>query len=141
MRISKALADKFGLADPAEAAGRGDADFFPAQHARRAERDERRILETGEPLVGTIEKETWRDRGETWVSTTKAPLRQDSGEVIGTFGISHDITKIMQAEEKLASVAAKLALPRALPADPPAPVRLSKFTLSDMISCGADIRA
>ncbi len=140
LRISKALADKFGLEDPQDALGKCDADFFTAEHAQRAMSDERRVLETGQPLVGLIERETWPERQATWVSTTKAPLHDQRGQIVGTFGISHDITKIMQAEEKLAQVAAKLALPRALPAAHPSPVCVSRFSLSDMIQCGADLR-
>ena len=141
LRISKALAEKFDLADPNDAVDRTDAEFFTAEHAEQARRDEQRILETDTPLVGIVEKETWPDRPQTWVSTTKAPLHNRAGELVGTFGISHDITRIKQAEEKLASLAAQLALPRSTPQAEQQPVHLSKFTLSDMISCGAHIRA
>jgi PAS domain S-box-containing protein len=141
LRISKAHADRFGLSDPREALGKTDADFFTRPHADQAAEDERRILETGEPRVNFVEQETWPDREATWVSTTKAPLRDRHGHVLGTFGISHDVTEIIRAREKLASLAAKLALPRALPAAEPSTVRLAQFSLSAMISCGADIRA
>ena len=141
LRISKALADKFGLPDPKAAVGKSDADFFTAEHAQQALRDEQKIIESGQPLVGIVEKETWPNGQDTWVSTTKAALRSKQDQLIGTFGISHDITKIKQAEKKLAQLAAKLALPRQLPGPDPRPVRLSQFSLSDMISCGADIRA
>jgi two-component system, sensor histidine kinase and response regulator len=94
LRISKALADKFGIDDPEHAHGRRDADYFSAEHAELAQRDEERILETTEALIGLVEKETWPDGRETWVSTTKAPLRNEEGEIIGTFGISHDITRL-----------------------------------------------
>jgi PAS domain S-box-containing protein len=98
LRISTALTEKFGLADPAEAIGKSDADFFTEAHASQAELDEQAIMYTGEPLVGMVEKETWPDGTETWVSTTKAALRDNNGRLIGTFGASRDITPIKQAE-------------------------------------------
>jgi sigma-B regulation protein RsbU (phosphoserine phosphatase) len=60
------------------------------------------MLRTGEPLVGIEEMETWPDGSVTWVSTTKLPLRDDSGQIIGTFGISREITERKRAELALA---------------------------------------
>jgi len=59
-------------------------------------------MRSGKPLVGREEKETWPDGSVTWVSTTKQCLRDEKGEVIGTFGISRDITARKKAEEELA---------------------------------------
>ena len=47
------------------------------------------------------EKETWADRPDTWVSTIKMPMRDNEGNIIGTFGISTDITERKQMEEAL----------------------------------------
>jgi hypothetical protein len=64
--------------------------------------DEQAIIRTGQSLVGREEKETWPDGSVTWASTTKLPLRDPSGTVIGTFGLSRDITDRKNAEEALA---------------------------------------
>ncbi len=101
LRISRVQADKFGLGDPHEAIGKSDADIFTHEHAEQALRDERQIMATGQPIVGKIEKETWPDREDTWVSTTKVPLRDKSGRIIGTFGISRDITELKQVQDEL----------------------------------------
>ncbi|MGQ9631470.1 MAG: PAS domain-containing protein [bacterium] len=102
VRISRALAHWFGLSDPAQALGKTDFDFFTEEHARQAYEDEQRIIRTGRPLVGMEEKETWPDGRETWVSTTKVPLRDREGNIIGTFGISRNITEHKRMEEALA---------------------------------------
>ena len=60
------------------------------------------MLRTGVPLVGIEELETWPDGTSTWVSTTKMPLRDAAGKIIGTFGISRDITPRKRAEQVLA---------------------------------------
>jgi diguanylate cyclase (GGDEF)-like protein len=83
-------------------AGKTDFDVFSAEHARIAFADEQRIIATGQPVAAKVEQETFSDRPSTWVSTTKMPLRDESGQIIGTFGISRDITAQIQAEKALA---------------------------------------
>ena len=86
--VNRAMAALFGLEDPAGVLGKTDADLFAPEHAQAALRDEREILRTGQPLVNMEEKETWPDGHETWVSTSKLPLRDPNGNIIGTFGLS-----------------------------------------------------
>lgn len=110
VKISKAQAERFGLSDPAQAVGKTDSDFFAADHARPALEDERRVMITGRPLVDLEEMETWPDGRAAWVSTTKVPLRDKSGRVIGTFGISRDITERKRGEERLKETLQRLRL-------------------------------
>jgi PAS domain S-box-containing protein len=100
VRTNKAQAERFHLRDGSEAIGKTDQDFFSDEHARKAYEDELGIMRTGQPLVNIEEKETWPDRPDTWVVTTKMPLRDPNGKVLGTFGVSRDITKRKQLEEK-----------------------------------------
>src|SRR5215831_12568283 len=92
LRINRGLADRFGLADPAQAIGKTDFDFFTEEHASQAYLDEQEIIRSGRPLLAREEKERWPDGRVTWASTTKMPLRDRSGAIVGTFGISRDIT-------------------------------------------------
>jgi PAS domain S-box-containing protein len=101
IRINKSLAHSFGLDDPAQAEGKTDFDFFTREHAQQAFEDEQTIISTGQ-LLNTEEKETHPNRPDTWVSTIKLPLTDKNGNIIGTFGISRDVTKRKQAEEELA---------------------------------------
>jgi PAS domain S-box-containing protein len=105
---NRAMVALFGLEDPAHVLGKTDADLFAPEHAQAALRDEQEILRTGQPLVNMEEKETWPDGRETWVSTTKVPLRDPNGQIIGTFGLLRDITEKKRAEEKLALLAREL---------------------------------
>ena len=109
IRINRAMAAMFGLRDDQQAAGKTDFDFFTPEHAQRAFADEQEILRTGAPLIGREEKETWPDGTVTWVSTTKQALRNERGEIVGTFGMSRDITARKLAEEALAQKAEELA--------------------------------
>ncbi len=98
IRINKALSNTFGLSDPAEVCGKTDADFFTQEHAQSAFDDEQLIIRTGQPIIGMEEMETWPDGRVTWVSSTKMALHDAGGGIVGTFGISRDITEHKQAE-------------------------------------------
>ncbi|WP_231740844.1 response regulator [Thalassoglobus neptunius] len=101
IRMSSAQARKFGIASADDAIGLTDADIFTEEHARQALADEAKIMATGIPMVARIEKETWPEREDTWVSTTKMPLRDSTGEIVGTFGISRDITELKKTQDEL----------------------------------------
>ncbi|HEY0415538.1 MAG TPA: GGDEF domain-containing protein [Gaiellaceae bacterium] len=109
LRVSRSLAGWMGLDDPLDAIGRTDSDFFASAHAEKALSDEDVILRTGRALVAIEECEVWPDGRETWVSTTKAPLVDRDGRIIGIFGMSRDITARKAAEALVARQAAKLA--------------------------------
>jgi len=100
-RINKADVKLFGLSGPAQAVGKTDFDFFTTEHAQEAYNDEQQIIRTGQPVVGKEEMETWPDGHVTWASTTKMPLRDAKGNIIGTFGVSRDVTERKRAEGEL----------------------------------------
>ena len=101
IRVNRALARRFGLSDPAEAIGKTDLDYFAPAHAQAALETEREVMRTGQPAVGIEEMEAWPNRPATWVSSTKMPLRDAAGAIVGTFGISREITARKQAEQAL----------------------------------------
>ena len=108
IRINKECARKFRIKDPDVAIGKTDFDFFSKEHARQAYKDEQRIIETKKPIVNIEEKETWQGKEDRWVSTTKMPFYNKKGEIIGTFGISRDITEKKKAEEEIKESRSKI---------------------------------
>jgi len=93
-----------------ELTGKTDFDVFSNQHAAAAFADEQRIIRTGEPITGQLERETYSGRDDdAWVSTTKMPLLDSQGQIIGTFGISRDVTAQIRAEHTLAQQALELS--------------------------------
>jgi sigma-B regulation protein RsbU (phosphoserine phosphatase) len=108
LRVSDAMVKWFGACSAGDVIGKTDFDFFSREHALAAFEDEQRIVETGQALPGYEEKETWPDGHETWVSTTKLPLRDPTGRIIGTFGLSRDISDRRRAEAQLAHYAEEL---------------------------------
>ena len=114
IRISHFQAKKFGLKDPREAIGKTDFDFFDAKHAGEAYYAEQAIMRTGQPIIDQEEMETWEDGRETWCSTTKLPLLDEKGKLVGTFGISRDITARKQAERSEGEMLVQLQLAQKL---------------------------
>jgi C4-dicarboxylate-specific signal transduction histidine kinase len=56
-------------------------------------------------MIGKVERETWIDgRPDTWALTTKMPLRNRAGEIVGTFGITKNISDLKEAERQIAEV-------------------------------------
>jgi PAS domain S-box-containing protein len=100
IRTNLAQSKNFQLDDPSQIIGKTDYDFFSEEHASNAFHDEQTIIKQG-ITISKEEKETWPDRPCSWVSTTKAPLRDHLGSIIGTFGISRDITQKKLIEEQL----------------------------------------
>src|SRR2546423_6440202 len=85
---------------PEDVIGKTDFDFFIEAHARAAYEDEQRIIRTGEPIIDKEEKEIYPDGAITWLSTTKVPIFDETGQVTGIVGISRDTTERKRAEEE-----------------------------------------
>jgi PAS domain S-box-containing protein len=97
IRVSKYLASHFS-GDVEELIGKSDFDFQDKSRAQQAYDDEKNIMATRKPKIDYIEKEIMTDGSEHWVSTTKMPLINSKGEVVGTFGISRDVTRLKKLE-------------------------------------------
>ncbi len=90
-----------GTTDANKVIGKADSDFFAHEHAQAALADEKRIIQTGKPILDLQEKETYPDGHITWAQTSKMPLIDNTGTIVGTWGISHDITAQKKSEEDL----------------------------------------
>ncbi|MFH0993134.1 MAG: GGDEF domain-containing protein [bacterium] len=103
-----ALGRAFGAETPAHLIGKSDNDFFPEALAKQKRQDEIAIMQTGVPIIDKLEQGL-NAQGEILVlSTSKYPLYDYDGKIIGTWGTSRDVTKLVKAEEELAQANAKL---------------------------------
>ena len=100
-RASRALAHRVGISDPNQLIGKTDHDFFDRQYADAARSDELAIIQTGQPILGRLEKENLPNGQVRWALTSKMPLRSPDGQIVGTFGLSRDITELQTAREQL----------------------------------------
>jgi two-component system, sensor histidine kinase and response regulator len=108
LRINKVAARRRNLINTQDALGKTDFDFFTEEHARVAFDDEQKVIATGKMLENIEELETWQNGKKTWASTTKAPFYDKKGNIVGTFGISRDITVRKLAQEALIESEQKL---------------------------------
>ncbi len=100
-----------GAQTQAEVIGKTDSDFFPEELAAQYYADEQAVLATGQPLLNREEPVPDQTSGQRhWVTTTKIPLHDSQGNIVGLVGISRDITHRKRAEAMLAQRAAQLAL-------------------------------
>jgi len=109
VRISRSKANAWGLTHPSQALHKTDADSFTAEYAEQALADEREIIRTGEGILQKEEKQMWPNGRISWSTTSKMPLHDRRGKIIGTMGISHDITDRKLAEQQLAMKVDELA--------------------------------
>lgn len=101
LTINAAQARNLGVARIDDALGKTDFDFFSPAHAQEAWEDEQRIIATGVPMLDRLEHYVGVDGRLVWISATKVPLRDGTGAIIGTLGVSRDITERMNAAAAL----------------------------------------
>jgi PAS domain S-box-containing protein len=89
-----------GAARLEDVVGKTDFDFLRRELAEKYFQDEQAVCGTGLPLVNREELLIVPSGGEKWLLTTKVPLRDGTGEVIGLVGMSHDITERKRMEEQ-----------------------------------------
>lgn len=93
-------AQQLGVASPDELLGKSDFDFFPKDFAQSARDTEITVMASGEPICNIIEELVLDDSNVRYFMASKYPLYNDAGEIIGTWGVSKDVTdqKVMERE-------------------------------------------
>jgi PAS domain S-box-containing protein len=81
--------------------GKTDFDTYPEEHARMAQAEEQEIMATGHPLLNKLQKVNMQDGSTFWSLITKMPWRDKEGNIIGTYGITRNVTDLKEAELKL----------------------------------------
>ena len=90
---NRATALRMGHASPQELIGKSDLELCPWETAQKYLADERQVIESGRPMIDSEEYVLAPDGAKVWIATTKAPLRNERGEVVGIIGVSRDVTR------------------------------------------------
>ena len=98
IKVNKAKAAHCNV-KPEEMIGKTDFDFLSEEEAKAAFNDDDEVLKTGKFIINKVEKLTNLEGSEKWVSVTKIPRFDPEGNIIGTMGISRDITELKKLEE------------------------------------------
>lgn len=98
-RVSQSMTQSVGLKDPIVMIGKSDFDFTNPEEAAQIYKVEQEIMTTGIPQMGVIEQRTNPNQVEIWAMTSRLPMKDAQGNVIGLLGISSNITDLKRAQE------------------------------------------
>jgi polar amino acid transport system substrate-binding protein len=106
INCNKTLANKadlrnMGVKSEAEVLGKNDFDVHPRELAEGFFADDQVVIQSGQPILNREEFVITGDGEKNWLLTSKLPLLDERGQIIGLIGIGHDITERKKAEEKL----------------------------------------
>lgn len=107
IRISKSMVNLFNANSPEELVGKSDFDFHTKENAEKFYKEELDIMQSRDAIIDRIDRETFDDGKDQWVSVTKMPLFDVNGKVVGTWGISKVITDLKETEIKANEMAAE----------------------------------
>lgn len=105
VRASKKMAQDCGFSDPAKLIGQTDRTLFSEDFGEKTAIDDLHLMESGIPLIGLVENHTLENGEINWTSTTKLPLRNETGEIIGMIGITREINELKRTELDLQHIA------------------------------------
>ncbi|HVU17862.1 MAG TPA: PAS domain-containing protein [Candidatus Didemnitutus sp.] len=105
---NRANLDAMGVAHDEETTGRTDFDFYPAELARAYQEDNERVFRSGVPLLNREEPGIGPNGEPRLQLTTKVPLRDPAGNVVGLVGIGRDVTDLRRAAEQIEAQARML---------------------------------
>lgn len=105
---NEATARKMKVHTPSDLIGRKDSHFFSPEMSEIARKEEEEIMRTGRPITNRIHHETWKGGKHTWSKVSKFPWYAADGSVKGVVGISSDVTKLIESQQKYQRLARQL---------------------------------
>ena len=100
VRVNKAMATSFGCT-PEAMTGKLESDLAPGRRAQEAVLEEDRILASGDPLMEKVELICGPEGRDLWLSSSKVAWRDEDGAIVGTIGVTHDITHLRLEERSV----------------------------------------
>lgn len=101
LRVSNRIVGNFNMDHPSQVEGKKDSDFFAADHAADTLKAEQAVMKAGLPVLNVEETQTLADGSMSWASTSRFPVYDSDGKLLGVLGISRDITEQKIAQEQL----------------------------------------
>ncbi len=106
--VNRRQAEWLGASSPEEVQGKSGAEFFSKEGWKSIRKEEKRIMETGEPVIDAVQKELWQNKPPTYVKKNKYPWYDSTGKLLGTYGIACDVTPLVTAQQDLTKLAMDL---------------------------------
>jgi diguanylate cyclase (GGDEF)-like protein/PAS domain S-box-containing protein len=105
IRVSQHMADTLSVKDPADLVGKTDSELFGEEFGAQTRADDEQVMRTGQPIIGLVEAHHLPDGSVNWTSTTKLPVRNENGEIVGLLGITREINDLKKTEIELEFIA------------------------------------
>jgi diguanylate cyclase (GGDEF)-like protein/PAS domain S-box-containing protein len=105
LTVSQRMTESLGYADPSELIGKTLIDLFGESIGQATLTEDLRVMESDEPIVGLVERRRMGPTETKWVLTTKVPLHDASGNVVGLMGITREINELKSADLDLRHLA------------------------------------
>jgi PAS domain S-box-containing protein len=99
LRMNRKEMRDLNVENMSQIVGKTDADLWGEEFGRKTFTDEQRLMESGEPIIGLIESRQLEDGQTNWTWTTKVPLRDDNGQIVGLVGITRGINELMNTQK------------------------------------------
>jgi PAS domain S-box-containing protein len=109
LRMNRKEMQDLNVDDMSQIVGKTDADLWGEEFGRKTFNDEQRLMESGEPIIGLVESRQLEDGQTNWTWSTKVPLRDDNGQIVGLVGISRGINDLMKAQQEREKLLANLS--------------------------------
>lgn len=98
--VSDTVANHFN-SNVSDIIGKSDLDFFSGEQAEAMLIEDKKIITTGEAVKDKIERKVCPNGSEVWVSVTKSPWKDNSGEIVGIIGVCRDVTERIEREKHI----------------------------------------
>jgi PAS domain S-box-containing protein len=108
LRMNRKEMRDLNMDDISQIVGKTDVDLWGEEFGRKTFADEQRLMESGEPIIGLVESRQLEDGQNNWTWTTKVPLRDESGQIMGLVGITREINDLMKAQTERDNLITKL---------------------------------
>jgi AraC-like DNA-binding protein len=106
--VNESLLARHGLKHAGDAIGKRPRDICPGDFGRIPTEQDQRVLRTGKPIINHLELQWHRPNEPVWCLTSKLPLRNDDGRLIGLFGFSRDVRASLESDAIPDALAAAL---------------------------------
>ncbi len=101
VHINRMMLESLGYENIDRIVGKTDEELYGEEFGLKTMAQDRHIMATGEPIIGLIEERTLENGQTNWTSTTKIPLRDHDGQIVGLVGITREINELKQTEDAL----------------------------------------
>lgn len=128
LAVNKSLIERHGLKSKDEALGRRPSDICPGDFGRLPSQQDVDVIRNNRPLIDHLEMQWQLPHQPCWCLTTKLPLRDAEGNVVGLIGISRDLRAPIKSQEMPTAAAAALQRFENRLSEPISPAQLASWS-------------